>query len=138
MKDWMEETDNHNAKDVNDITAEAKADDFTTEETGGKAKADNLTEAKGNKARADYLATEGKGSKARTEEDSNRHEVAAEMIHEQREEFPFVMGREIPRNGIRMVINQRTETGIQTSETGQRVGRTVGKSMEEHQLVKPI
>ena len=44
------------------------------------------------------------------------------MIHEQREEFPFVMGREIPRNEIRMVINQRTETGIQTSETGQRVG----------------
>ena len=44
------------------------------------------------------------------------------MIHEQREEFPFVMGREIPRNEIRMVINQRTETGIQTSETGQREG----------------
>ena len=100
----------------------AKADDLTTEETGGKAKADNLTEAKGNKARADYLATEAKGSKARTEEDSNRHEAAAEMIHEQRKEFSFVMGREIPCNEIRMVINQRTETGIQTSETGQRVG----------------
>ena len=93
-----------------------------TEETGGKAKAGNLTEAKGNKARADYLATEAKGGKAGTEEDSNRHEAATEMIHEQGEEFPFVMGREIPRNEIRMVINQRTETGIQTSETGQRVG----------------
>ena len=44
------------------------------------------------------------------------------MIHEQGEEFPFVVGREIPRNEIRMVINQRTEAGIQTSETGQRVG----------------
>ena len=44
------------------------------------------------------------------------------MIHEQGEEFPFVMGREIPRNEIRMIINQRTETGIQTSETGHRVG----------------
>ena len=48
--------------------------------------------------------------------------AAADMIHEQGEEFPFVMGREFPRNEIRMVINQRTETGIQTSETGQTVG----------------
>ena len=119
----LEETDNHNAKDNNDTTAEARADDSTTEEKGGKAKADDFTtEETGNKARADFLAIEAKGNKARTEEDSNRHEAAAEMIHEQREEFPFVMGREIPRNEIRMVINQRTETGIQTSETGQRVG----------------
>ena len=63
--------------------SKAKADDFTTEETGGKTKADNLTEAKGNKARADNLATEAKGGKARTEEDSNRLEAATEMIHEQ-------------------------------------------------------
>ena len=110
-----EERDNHNDNDndAKKFTEEAKgsktkADDFTTEETGGKAKADNLTEAK--------------GSKARTEEDSNRHEAATEMIHEQGEEFPFVMGREFPRNEIRMVINQRTETGIQTIETGQRMG----------------
>ena len=103
----LEEADNHNAKDYNDTTIEARADDSTTEETGGKAK-------------ADYLATEAKGSKARTEEDSNWHEAVAEMIHEQREGFPIVMGREIPRNEIRMVIDQRTETGMQTNETGQK------------------
>ena len=108
----LEETDNHNAKDNNDTTAEARADDSTTEEKGDKAKSDDFTtEETGNKARADYLATF----------DSNRHEAVTEMIHEQRREFPLVMGREIPRNEIRMVINQRTETGIQTSETGQRV-----------------
>ena len=105
----LEETDNHNAKDNDDTMAEARADDSTTEETDSKA-------------RADYLATEAKGNKARPAEDSNRHEAAVITIHEQREEFPFVMGREIPRNEIRMVIDQRTETGMQTSETGQRVG----------------
>ena len=105
----LEEADKHNAKDDNDKTAEAMADDFTTEETGDRA-------------RTDYLATEAKCSKARTEEDSNRHEAVAEMIHEQREEFPLATGREIPRNEIGMVIDQRTETGMQTSETGQRVG----------------
>ena len=99
----LEEADNHNAKDDNDTTAEARADDC-------------------GKARADYFVTEAKGSKARTEEDSNRYEAAAEMIHEQREEFAFVMGREIPHNEIRMVINERTETGMHTSETGKRVG----------------
>ena len=119
----LEEADNHNAKDDNDTTKEARADDSTTEEKGGKAKADDFTtEETGGKARADYLATEAKGSKARTEEDSNRREAVAGMIHEQREGFPFVMGREIPRNEIRMVIDQKTETGMQTSETGQRVG----------------
>ena len=119
----LEETDNHNGKDNNDTMAEARADDSTTEEKGGKAKADDFaTEETGNKARADYLAIEAEGNKVRTEEDSNRHEAAVGMIHEQREEFPFVMGREILRNEIRMVIDQRTETGIQTSETGQRVG----------------
>ena len=119
----LEEADNHNAKYDNDTTAEARADDSTTEEKGGKAKADDFTtEETGGRARADYLATEAKGSKARTEEYSNMHDAAAEMIHEQREEFPFVMGREIPRNEIRMVIDQRTETGMQTSETEQRVG----------------
>ena len=95
-----------------------RADDSTTEEKGSTAKAgDFTTEETGGKARADYLATEAKGSKARTEEDSNRHEAVAEMIHEQREGFPFVMGREIPRNEIKMVIDQRTETGMQTNET---------------------
>ena len=74
------------------------------------------------KKKADDFTTEETGNKARTEEDSNRHEAAVGMFHEQREEFPFVMGREIPRNEIRMVIDQRTETGIQTSKTGQRVG----------------
>ena len=119
----LEEADNHNAKDDNDTTTEARADDSTIEEKGGKTKADDFTtEETGGRARAEYLATEAKGSKARTEEDSNRHEVAAEMIHEQREEFPYVMGREISRNEIRMVIDQRTETGVQTNETGQRVG----------------
>ena len=111
----LEETDDHNAKDNNDTMSEAKTDDFTTEETG-------------NKARADYLAIEAKGNKVRTEEDSYRHEAAVGMIHEQREEFPFV----------RMVIDQRTETGIQTSETVQRVGEQWEKSMEEQQLVKTI
>ena len=124
-----EERDNHNDNDndAKKFTEEAKgsktkADDFTIQETGGKAKAGNLTEAKGNKARADYFATEAKGSKAGTEEDRNRHEAAAYMIHKKGEEFPFGIGREITHNEIKMVINQRTETGIQTSETGQRVG----------------
>ena len=119
----LEEADNHDVKDDNDTTAETRADDSTTEEKGGKAKADDFTtEETGGRARVDYLATEANGSKARIEEDSDRHEAAAEMIHEQREEFPFVMGREIPRNEIRMVTDQRTERGMQTSETGQRVG----------------
>ena len=119
----LEEADNHNAKDYNDTTAEARADNSTTEKKGGKAKADDFTtEEIGGRARADYLATEAKGSKARNEEDSNRHEAVAEMIHEQREEFPFVMGRQIPRNEIRMVIDQKTETGMQASETVQRIG----------------
>ena len=118
----IEEADNYNAKDDNDTTIEARADDSTTEEKGSKAKADDFTtEETGGKTRADYLATEAKGNKARTEEDSNRHEAVTEMINEQREGFP-VMGREIPRSEIRMVIDQRTETGMQTNETGQRVG----------------
>ena len=95
----LEEADNHNTKESNDTTARAKADDFTTEEKGGKANMDNLTtEARGGKARADDLATGAKGGKTRTQEDSNRHEAATEMIHEEGEEFPFVMGREFPRN----------------------------------------
>ena len=109
------------------ITAQAKgskarADNHTTG-TKGQGKADDLTtEARGGKARADDLATGAKGGKTRTEEDSNRHEAATEMIHEEGEEFPFVMGREFPRNEIKMIVNQRTEAGIQTSETGQRMG----------------
>ena len=40
------------------------------------------------------------------------------MINEQGREFPFAMEREFPRNEVKMIIGQRTETGIQTSETG--------------------
>ena len=121
-KERLEERDNHNVKDDNDATIEAKADDFKTEEKGSKAKADNLTtEARGGKARTDDLAKGAKGGKTRTEEDSNRHEAATEMIHEQGEEFTFIMGREFPRNEIKMIVKQRTEAGIQTSETGQRM-----------------
>ena len=125
----LEHRDNHNTRDDNDaknFTAEAKgskarADDFTTEEKGGEAKADNTTEAKGSKARADN-PTEAKGGKARTEENSNKSEAATEMISEQGREFPFVMGSEFPSNEVKMIINQRTETGIQTSETGHKMG----------------
>ena len=93
----LEEADNHNAKDDNDTTAEARADDSTTEDKGGKAKADDFTtEETDGRARADYLATEAKGSKARTEENNNRHETVAEMIHEQREEFPTRHGKRNP------------------------------------------
>ena len=137
----LENRDNHNARDDNDtknftteakgskakaddFTTEAKgnkakADDFTTEAKGGKAKADNLTEAKGSKARADNLATEARGGKARTEENSNK---STEMINEQGGEFPFAMGSEFPHNEVKMIISQRTETGIQTSETGHKMG----------------
>ena len=73
-------------------------------------------------ARADNLATEAKGGKARTEENSNKSEAAKEMINEQGREFPFAMGRQIPRNEVKMIISQRTETGIQTSETGHEMG----------------
>ena len=83
--------------------------------------AKNLTaEAKGSKARADNLATEAKGGKARTEENSNKSETATEMINKQGGEFPFVMGSEFPRNEVKMIIDQRTETGIQTSERDTR------------------
>ena len=44
------------------------------------------------------------------------------MINEQGGEFPFVMGSEFPRNDVKTIINQRTETGIQTSETGHKMG----------------
>ena len=96
--------------------------DFTREAKGGKAKADNLTEAKGSKARADNLTTEAKGGKARTEENSNKSEAATEMVNEQGREFPFAMGRESPLIEVKMIISHRTETGIQTSETGYEMG----------------
>ena len=73
-----------------------------------KAKADNPTEAT--------------GGKARIEENSNKIEAATEMINEQGREFPNVMGIEFPRNEVKMIIDQRTETGIQTSETGHKMG----------------
>ena len=44
------------------------------------------------------------------------------MVNEQVVEFPFTMGREIPHNEVKMIISQRTETGIQTSETGHEMG----------------
>ena len=44
------------------------------------------------------------------------------MINEQGREFSFVMGSEYPRNEVKMIINQRKETGIQTSETGHKMG----------------
>ena len=44
------------------------------------------------------------------------------MINEQGREFPFAMGSEFPRNEVKMIISQRTETGIQTSETGHKMG----------------
>ena len=129
----LENRDNHNTRDDNDTKnlrqkqkgGKAKADDFTTttEAKGGTAKADNFTtETKGSKARADNLATEAKGGKARTEENSNKSEAATEMINEQGGEFPFAMGSEFPRNEVKMIISQRTETGIQTSETGHKMG----------------
>ena len=104
----LEHRENHNARDDNDTK------NFTTEAKGGKAKADNLTEAKGSKARADNLTTEAKGGKARTEENSNKSGAATEMINEQ--------GGEFPRTEVKMIISQRTETGIQTSETGYEMG----------------
>ena len=39
----LEEADNYTAKDDNDTTIEARADDSTTEEKGSKAKADDFT-----------------------------------------------------------------------------------------------
>ena len=84
-----EERDNHNDND-NDAKkfmeeakgSKTKADDFMTEETGGKAKAGNLTEAKGNKAR--------------TEEDSNRHEAAARNDPWTRGRVPICFGKRTP------------------------------------------
>ena len=81
----LEETDNHNAKDNNDTTAEARADDSTTEEKGGKATADDFTaEETGNKARADYLAIEAKGNMARTEENSMNKGKSSHLLWEEK------------------------------------------------------
>ena len=112
----------------------AKADDITTEAKGSKAKADNpTTETKGSKARADDLTIKAKGGKARAVENSSKFEAATRddtteittkttaMVSKQGGEFPFAMGREIPRNEVKMIISQRTETGIQTSETGHEI-----------------
>ena len=139
----MENSDNHNIKDDNDtknFTTEAKgsktkADDLTTEAKGGTTKVDDLTtEAKGGRAKADDLTTEAKGGKARTEESRSKSEAATRddtieiatktttMINEQGREFPFTMGKEIPHNEVKMIISQRTETGVQTSETGHEMG----------------
>ena len=67
-----------------------------------------------------------------------KQRASTEMINEQGGEFPFAMGSEFPRNEVKMIISQRTETGIQTSETEHKSGRTMGKSMEEQQLGKTI
>ena len=68
------------------------------------------------------FTTEEKGGKVRTEENSNKSEAATEMINEQGGEFPFAMGKEFPRNEVKMIISQKTETGIPTSETGHKMG----------------
>ena len=111
----MENRDNHTARDDDDTK------NFTTE-------------AKGSKTRADDLTTEAKGSNARTEESRGKSEAATRddtieittktttMVNEQEGEFPFTMGREIPRNEVKMIVSWRTETGIQTSETGHEMG----------------
>ena len=125
----MENRDNHNTKDDN------HAKNFTAQAKGSKARADNpTTGTKGSKARADDLTTEAKGGKARAEENSSKSEGATRddtieittkttaMVTEQGEEFPFTMRREIPCNEVKMIIGQRTETGIQTSETGHEMG----------------
>ena len=120
----LENSDNHNTRDDNDTK------NFVAEAKGSKAKADDLTEAKGSKARADNIATEAKGGKARNEENSNKSEAATEMINEQGGEFPFAMGSEFPRNEVKMIISQRTETGIQTSDGGTPIGEndlTIGE-----------
>ena len=124
----MENRDNHNTRD--DDTK-----NFTTEAKGSKAKANNVTtEAKGSKTRADDHTTEAKGGTARTEESRSKSEAATRddtieittktttMVNEQGREFPFTMGREIPRNEVNMIVSQRTETGIQTSEAGHEMG----------------
>ena len=116
----------------------AKVDNLTTEVKGSKTQADNLTtEAKGGKAKADNLTTEEKGGNTKTEEitkqrqeNRNRSEAATRegtieittkkttMITGQGGEYPFTLGREIPRDEVKMIVSQKTETGIQTSMTG--------------------
>ena len=131
----MENRDNHNTRDDDD-----NAKDFTTEAKGSKAKADNLTtearsskvKGKNDNTRADDLATEAEDNKARTEESRDKSEAATRedtieittttMVNEQGREFPFTLGREIPRNEVKMIVSQRTETGIQTSVTGHEMG----------------
>ena len=126
---------------------EGSASNTAAEEKGSKAKADNLTtEARGSKAKVDNLTTEAKGGKAReanftaktrndeTEAEETRDRSAAEtregtieittkkkttMITEQGRGFPFQLGRETPRNEIKMIVSQTTEARIQTSMTGQ-------------------
>ena len=126
----MENRDNHNTKDDNDTK------NFTEEAKGSKARADNLTtEAKGGKARA-----EDKSSKSEAATRDDTIEITTKttaMVNEQGREFLFTMGREIPRSEVKTIISQRTETGIQTSETGHEVGNN-GKTLEKHQLEKTI
>ena len=136
---------------------------MTAEEKGSKAKADNLTtEAKGSKAKADNLTTEGKGGKARdanftaetrndeTEVEETRDRSEAEtregtpeimtkkttMITEQGGGFPFQLGREIPRNDIKMIVSQTTETGNSDKYDRTRDRRSMGELPRMHQLGK--
>ena len=44
------------------------------------------------------------------------------MVTELGREFPFTQGRDILRNEVKMIVSQRTETGIQTSVTGHEMG----------------
>ena len=144
--------------------SKAKADNLTTEAKGSKAKADNLTtEAKGSKAKADDftkeekndnarvddLATKAEDNEARTEESRSKSEAATRedtieitakkttMVTEQGREFPFTLGREIPRNEVEMIVSQRTQK--QESKqvlTGHEMVRTMGKLLEKRQLGK--
>ena len=142
----MEDRDNHNATDDDD-----NAKNFTTEAKGSKAKADDLTrEGKNDNTRADDLATEAEDNKARTEESRGKSEAATRddtieittktttMGNEQGREFPFTLGREIPRNEVKMIVSQRTGTGIQTSVTGHEMGEQWENYLEKRQLVKTV
>ena len=107
-------------------------DNMTAEEKGSKAKADNLTtEAKGGKVREANFTAETRNDETQAEETRDRSEAETRegtieittkkttMITEQEGGFPFQLGREIPRNEIKMIVSQTTEAGIQTSMTGQ-------------------
>ena len=147
--------DEGQAKENDDVTAEgkgskAKADNLTTEAKGSKAKADNLTtEAKGGKAReANFTAEKTRNDKTEVDETGDRSEAETRegtleimtkkttMITEQGRGFPFQLGREIPRNDIKMIVSQTTETGNSDKYDRTRDRRSVGELPRMHQLGK--